>query len=49
MGYDYVLSLELGHGMGDPEGMAKENVTFLTKLLEELGIGSLKSQKKRIG
>lgn len=37
-GYDYVLSLELGHGMEDPEGMAKENVTFLSRLLEELGI-----------
>ena len=34
----YVLSLELGHGMKDPEGMAKENVGFLAGLLEELGI-----------
>lgn len=38
VGYNYVLSLELGHGMEDPEGMAKENVTFLSKLLEKLGI-----------
>jgi len=38
VGYDYVLSLELGHGMEDPEGMARENVGFLAGLLEELGI-----------
>ena len=38
-GYDYVLSLEMGHNYGEePEITAKENIVFFQKLLKKLKI-----------